>query len=174
MKTNYFDFVRIRHWLDRSSKVSQLSFKFQSFNCVSQLLWTQPKSESVLNWSILVSCHWNCSKWICTATKANLWDSWFSKIHYWEQWAWPKEIFSDSVTRSGFERWLSYSSFVAVWHWIVLIESQHFFSQTVTFETWLNWLWLILRSRNLDFLTQFLYFIVFLKFYLFFNPSLQY
>ena len=61
-----------------------------------------------------------------------------------------------------FLRWLSYSSFVAVWHWIVLIESQHFFSQTVTFETWLNWLWLILRSRNLDFLTQFLDFIIFL------------
>ena len=128
----------------------------------TQLLQTQPKSESVLNWSILVSCHWNCSKWICTATKANLWDSWFFKIHYWEQWAWPKEIFCDSVTRTGFGRWLSYSSFVAVWHWIVLIESQHFFSQTVTFETWLNWLWLILRSRNLDFVTQFLYFIIFL------------
>ena len=127
-----------------------------------QLLWTQPKSESVLNWSILVSCHWNCSKCICTATKANLWDSWFFKIHYWEQWAWPTEIFCDSVTRTGFGRWLSYSSFVAVWHWIVLIESQHFFSQTVTFETWLNWLWLILRSRNLDFLTQFLDFIIFL------------
>ena len=70
--------------------------------CYAQLLWTQPKSESVLNWSILVSCHWNCSKWICTATKANLWDSWFSQIHYWEQWARPKEIFSHSVTRSGF------------------------------------------------------------------------
>ena len=157
-----------------SSKQRIFFFNVTTISDVSQLLQTQPKSESVLNWSILVSCHWNCSKWICTATKANLWDSWFSKIHYWEQWAWPKEIFSDSVTRSGFERWLSYSSFVAVWHWIVLIESQHFFSQTVTFETWLNWLWLILRSRNLDFLTQFLYFIVFLKFYLFFNPSLQY
>ena len=47
---------------------------------------------------------------------------------------------------------------VAVWHWIVLVKNHKFVWQTATFKNWRNWLWLMLRSLDFEFLTQMLNF----------------